>query len=133
MEIGGLFLRTDRQQAAIVLILSTDVYTAHKVKTLNLAFDIRKTLDFSSVVFFFSTLGGMLSGLVFPTCGFIFIIIGCWCFVYELLSNKFTHLVRLITYRKNVQKRFLKDAFFPFCELCKEFVLQCTQMNKHWK
>lgn len=27
----------------------------------------------------------------------------------------------------------LKDALFSFCEICKDFVLQCTEMNKHWK
>lgn len=58
MEIGGLFLCTDGQQAAIVLILSTDVYTAHKVKTLNSAFDTRKTLIFHLMCFLLFLLGG---------------------------------------------------------------------------
>lgn len=26
-----------------------------------------------------------------------------------------------------------EGCFFSFCEICKEFVLQCTKMNKHWK
>lgn len=57
--------------------------------------------------------------LSFPTCGFISIILDCWCFIYELLCNKFTLLVQIIIYWKKMLERFLKDAFFPFVKYVK--------------
>lgn len=56
--------------------------------------------------------------LSFPTCGFISIFLDCWCFVYELLCNKFTLPVQIIIYWKNTEWN-LKDAFFHFVKYVK--------------
>lgn len=117
----GLFLRTDHQPAVLEMIfrLFSFFLLLHTRSFWHLKFITCAT----STVF-----------LSFSTCGFISIILDCWCFIYELICNKFTLLVQIIIYWKKCSERFLKDGiFFPFCEICKEFVLQCTEMNKHWK
>lgn len=115
----GLFLCTDHQQAAIEMIFRVSHHRCLRCSWGILTFNSQKTCYFNCLLMFLS----------FPTYGYISIILDCWCFVYKFLCNKFTLHVQIIIYWRN-----LKDAFFfSFCEICKEFVLQCTEMNKHWK
>lgn len=110
----GLFLRTDRD--VVDEFLATDVSVAHEEFWHS---TVRKCATSTVCLLMF---------LSFSTCGYISIILYCWCSMYEFLCNKFTLYVQTIIYWRN-----LKDAFFSFCEVCKEFLLQCTEMNKHWK